>query len=111
MDAALLAYKSLSDILKIESFNEIHFKPWQEKVTNTFDVLNFVEYLTKSKREEGSENYTESLEAWNKGNKVCCHTILSTLSNELYDIYCPYKTASEIWEELKRKYVVEDVGS
>ncbi|KAL5855206.1 hypothetical protein ACOSQ3_005038 [Xanthoceras sorbifolium] len=70
MDAALLAYKSLPDISNIESFNEIHFKRWQEKVTNTFDVLNFVEYLTKLKREEGSENYTESLEAWNKGNKV-----------------------------------------
>ncbi|KAL5754394.1 hypothetical protein ACOSP7_022614 [Xanthoceras sorbifolium] len=95
MDAALLAYKSLPDISKIESFNGIYFKRWQEKVTDTLDVLNFAKHLTKSKPKEGSD-YAESLEAWNKGNKVCRHTILSTLSNELYDVYYPYKTASNI---------------
>ncbi|KAK1562687.1 hypothetical protein Q3G72_015767 [Acer saccharum] len=115
MDVAFLAYKSLSDISKIEPFNGSHFKRWQEKVTDTPDVLNFVDYLTQTKPEKNpekpEENYAELLEAWNKRNKVCHHTILSTLSNELYDVYCTYKTASEIWEELKRKYMVEDAGS
>lgn len=36
---------------------------------------------------------------------------MSTLCNELFIIYCYYKTASEIWEILKKKYVVEDAGT
>ncbi|CAL8992693.1 unnamed protein product [Prunus brigantina] len=47
----------------------------------------------------------------NECNKICRHTILSTLSNELFDIYCSYKTAKEIWENLNKKYVIEDVGT
>ncbi|KAK0584013.1 hypothetical protein LWI29_006503 [Acer saccharum] len=73
MDVAFLAYKSLSDISKIEPFNGSHFKRWQEKVTDTPDVLNFVDYLTQTKPEKNpekpEENYAELLEAWNKRNK------------------------------------------
>ena len=28
-----------------------------------------------------------NVEAWMHANKVCCHTILTTLSNELFDVY------------------------
>jgi len=29
-------------------------------------------------------------------NKVCRHTLLSALSNDLFDVYCSYKEAKEI---------------
>lgn len=38
----------------------------------------------------------ENTEAWTHGNKVCRHSILSTLYNELFDVYCIYKEAREI---------------
>ena len=39
----------------------------------------------------------KKIDDWAYLNKVCRHTILSTLSNELFDIYCSYKEAKEIW--------------
>ena len=48
--------------------------------------------------------------AWTHGNKVCRHSILSTLSNELFDIYCSYKETNEIWSNMATKYAIEDVG-
>ncbi|KAG4954413.1 hypothetical protein JHK85_040780 [Glycine max] len=42
-------------------------------------------------------------------NKVCCHTLLNTLSNELFDVYFSYKEAKEIWESLVLKYTIKSV--
>ncbi|RDY01886.1 hypothetical protein CR513_14733, partial [Mucuna pruriens] len=28
---------------------------------------------------------------WTQANKVCRHTLISTLSNELFNVYCSYK--------------------
>ncbi|KAK3027782.1 hypothetical protein RJ639_042227 [Escallonia herrerae] len=37
--------------------------------------------------------------------------ILNSLSNELYDVYCSYAHASDIWGALNKKYVIEDAGT
>ena len=47
---------------------------------------------------------------WTYANKVCRHTILTTLSNELFDVYCAYKEAKIIWDSMLKKYMAEDVG-
>ena len=49
-------------------------------------------------------------EAWAYAYKVCRHIIISTLSNDLFDVYCIYKEASQIWESMITKYTAEDVG-
>ena len=36
-------------------------------------------------------------------------TLLSALSNNLFDVYCSYKEAKYIWDSLILKYIVEDV--
>ncbi|XP_060964774.1 uncharacterized protein LOC133033727 [Cannabis sativa] len=51
-----------------------------------------------------------NVDAWTHANKVCRHTILSTLSNDLFDVYCSYKEAKEIWNSMIAKYTDEDVG-
>ena len=48
-------------------------------------------------------------EALSHANKVCHHTILTTLSNKLFDVYCAYKEAKVIWEPMFTKYTVKDV--
>jgi len=35
--------------------------------------------------------------------------MLSALSNDLFDVYCSYKEAKEIWDSLILKYIAEDV--
>ena len=37
-------------------------------------------------------------------------TILTTLSNELFDVYCAYKETKVIWESMLRKYITKGVG-
>ncbi|KAI9126065.1 hypothetical protein K1719_003483 [Acacia pycnantha] len=49
-------------------------------------------------------------DAWTYANKVYRHTVISTLSNDLFDVYCVYKEAQNIWESLILKYTVEDIG-
>lgn len=43
--------------------------------------------------------------------KICRNTIFSTLTNDLFDIYCLHKENKEIWESLNKKYVVEDAST
>ena len=66
--------------------------------------------LTQAKSEEGTPDYTSNIEIWKHANKVCRNTILSTLSNDLFNVYCPYKEAKQIWESMNKKYTTEDVG-
>lgn len=47
-------------------------------------------------------------ESWQYANKVCQHTILQTLSNELFDVYCTCKEVKKIWEALVMKFTAED---
>ena len=55
------------------------------------------------------ENTLPNFETWTHANKVCQHMI-TTLSNELFDVYCAYKETKVIWESMLRKYITEDVG-
>ena len=57
-----------------------------------------------------AENIHVNTEAWAHTNKVCQHAILTTLSNELFDVYCAYKEAKVNWESMLTKYTTEDVG-
>ena len=64
--------------------------------------------LTNPAQESNSD--AKLLDFWVYANKVCRHTLLSTLYNELFDIYYHYKEAKEIWENMIVKYKDEDAG-
>jgi len=70
---------------------------------STLDVTDYTFVITDSKPEKEKE-----LQNWEKAKKICRHIILNTLSNALFDVYCPYKTATEIWESRNKKYILED---
>ena len=42
-------------------------------------------------------------------NKVCRHTLISLLSNVLFNVYASYKEAKDIWDSLILKYTIEDI--
>ena len=77
------------DTSKIDPFNETFFKRWQERVYSTIDVVNLWHILTEPKPKSDSED----LYKWENGNKQVRHAILTTLTNELFDVYCQYKVA------------------
>ncbi|CAL8118822.1 unnamed protein product [Prunus armeniaca] len=49
-------------------------------------------------------------DAWNQSNFLCRNYILNGLSDALYNVYSPIKTAKALWESLDKKYWTEDAG-
>ncbi|GMJ07122.1 hypothetical protein HRI_004381400 [Hibiscus trionum] len=99
--------KPFPDISKIEVFDGENFKRWQEHVHSILDMHGVAFALTESLSPTASE---KQIECWIHANKVCRHTIISTLSNEIFDVYCPYKESKEIWDNMILNYTAEDVG-
>ena len=91
------------DISKIKMFDGQFFKRWQERVFSLLDIHAVAWALSEEKTNTNSD-------AWTHANKVCTHTILITLSNDLFDVYCSYKEAKEIWNSMIAKYTAEDAG-
>ena len=48
---------------------------------------------------------------WENENKQVRKAILNTLTNELFDVYCQYKVAKEIWDAMTKKYILKAVGT
>ncbi|GAU35637.1 hypothetical protein TSUD_394770 [Trifolium subterraneum] len=100
--------KQFPDVTKIEEFDGHNFKRWQERVHSILDMYAVANALTKSMpASTATENVAEQ---WTHANRVCRCTILSTLSNDLFDVYCSYKEAKDIWESMAAKYTAEDAG-
>ena len=99
--------KPFLDISKIEVFNGDNFKRWQKRIFSVLDMHGVAFALTDAKPDASS---TKQLELWVHANKVCRHTIISTLSNDLFDVYCSYKESKEIWDSMILKYTAEDAG-
>ena len=56
-----------------------------------------------------SSTAAKQVDDWIHANKVCRHTLLSVLSNDMFDVYASYKNAKDIWDSLILKYIVEDI--
>ncbi|KAK7287237.1 hypothetical protein RIF29_00393 [Crotalaria pallida] len=100
--------KPFPDISKIEMFDGKNFRRWQERVFSILDIHGVATALTYDQPISPAD--PKALETWIYANKVCRHTIISTLSNDLFDVYCSYKEAKEIWNSLNLKYTAEDAG-
>ena len=68
--------------------------------------MNLGHILTNPKPKSDSKD----LSKWENDNKQVRNAFLNTLTNELFDVYCQYKFAKEIWDALTKKYTVEDAG-
>ena len=95
------------DTSKIDPFNGTCFKRWQERVFSALDVVNLGHILTDPK----PENSSHLLPTWETRNKQVVYVILSTISNELFDIYYQFKVAKEIWGAMNKKYILENAGT
>jgi len=62
-------------------------------VSTLLDMYGVAMALSTSKPDESS---AKQVEDWTHANKVCRHTLLSALSNDLFDVYCSYKEAKQI---------------
>ena len=77
-------------------------------MSNLLDMYEVVTTLLTSKPDKSSTP-TKKIEDWTNANKVCWHTLLSVLSNYMFNVYCKYKEVKDIWDSLILKYTIEDV--
>lgn len=52
-----------------------------------------------------------TIAAFEKDNRILRGVLLNHMINALFDIYCKFKTAKEIWVALDVKYETDDTGS
>ncbi|KAK3004077.1 hypothetical protein RJ639_018937 [Escallonia herrerae] len=108
----LTTTRAIPDLTKVEPFNGLNFKRWQSKLLLILDIakVDFVLTIPKPTLKEDADpkDFEKEFSIWETSNKICKGMILNFLSNELYDVCCSYAHASDIWDALNKKYVVED---
>ena len=60
------------------------------------------------KENETDRQVVVAVEAWKHVDFLCHNYLLNDLDNTLYNVYCAFNTARELWESLDKK--VEDRG-
>ena len=77
-------------------------------------TLNLARFLKKNapalKENEIVRQVVAAVEAWKHADFLCRNYLLNGLDNTLYNVYCAFNTARELWESLDKKYKTEDAG-
>nr|XP_033511891.1 uncharacterized protein LOC117276675 [Nicotiana tomentosiformis] len=103
---ALSYARPFLDVSNIKISANENFKRWQERIFSLLDVHGVAHALLHPQPIPDTDN--KIVESWQYANKVYRHTILQTISNELFGVYCSYKEAKAIWEALIKKFTAED---
>ncbi|KAL4598632.1 hypothetical protein ACB092_11G072200 [Castanea dentata] len=98
---------------KLEPFDGNYYKRWFEHMLFYLEAIrvNYVLFEDCVPANMAESAHFASALIYEKDNHICRGHILHYLSNSLFDIYCSYKFAKEIWEALKKKYSIEDAGT
>ena len=110
----VMASMTVSHGEKLEKFNGTEFKRWQRKMLFYLTTLNLARFLQEDapalKENETERQLVAAVEAWKYADFLCRNYLLNGLDNTLYNVYCAFNTARELWESLDKKYKTEDVG-
>ena len=75
-------------------------------------TLNLVRFLQEDapalKENETDRQVVAAVEAWKHADFLYRNYLLNGLDNTLYNVYCAFNTARELWESLDKKYKTED---
>ena len=104
---------------KLEKFNGLDFKRWQQKMLFYLTTLNLARFLKEdapiaNENEQDREvvlQVASAIDAWRHSDFLCRNYILNDLHDTLYNMYSVKITTKELWESLDRKYKTEDIGS
>ena len=112
--APVMAPMTVSHGEKPEKFNGTEFKRWQQKMLFYLTTLNLARFLQEDapalKEDETDKQVVAAVEAWKHADFLCRNYLLNGLDNTLYNVYCAFNTARELWESLDKKYKTEDAG-
>ena len=86
---AIPIQRPFPDVSRIELFDGKNFRRWKECVSTILDIHGVADALIESVPPPDTEQ--TKINSWTYANKVCRHTLISTLSNDLFDVYHVYK--------------------
>ncbi|KAL4627116.1 hypothetical protein ACB092_05G144500 [Castanea dentata] len=103
----------VSDMSKLKPFEGHHYKRWSKHMLFYLEAIcvNYVLFDDCIPVDMVELASFASTLIYEKDNRIWCGHILHYFSNSLFNIYCSYKYAKEIWEALKKKYSTEDAGT
>ncbi|KAL2517369.1 Uncharacterized protein Adt_13616 [Abeliophyllum distichum] len=80
---------------KLEKFNGLNFKRWQQKMLFYLTTLNLARFLTedapKLKQCEGDIQAISAVEAWKHSDFLCWNYVMNSLADSLYNVYSTMK--------------------
>ena len=100
---------------KLEKFNGLNFKRWQQKMMFYLTTIGLIRFLTEDppivSEDETDIQARVAYNAWNDSDYFCRNFVMNCLADSLYNVYSTKKTAKELWESLDKKYKTEDAGA
>ncbi|XP_073121682.1 uncharacterized protein [Henckelia pumila] len=111
---SILMKAQLNDGEKLEKLNGLNYKRWSLKMEYLLTIAKVFYVLTDpypGEPSESNEDSTEKIKKWKTDDFMCRFTILQSLNNTLFNVFHIHKTAAELWNAIKRRYVNEDAGN
>nr|GEU57085.1 hypothetical protein [Tanacetum cinerariifolium] len=99
---------------KLDKFERHDFRRWQNKMHFLLMTLKVVYVLTTPMPELVKDAIVEAIRIrakWENDDYICRGHILNGMSNSLSDVDTNVKSAKELWDSLKSKYMAEDSSS
>ncbi|XP_043725696.1 uncharacterized protein LOC122672259 [Telopea speciosissima] len=114
-----------NEISKLDKFEGSLFKRWKGKMFFFLTDLKIVHVLNEEKPKALAKHHwrtssgetpiqIQQCQKWEQDDFMCKGYILNGLSNTLYDVYelkFVDSTLGELWEDLDKKYKIEDAGN
>ncbi|GJS94146.1 zinc finger, CCHC-type containing protein [Tanacetum coccineum] len=104
-----------SNFAKLDKFEWVDFRRWQNKMYFLLSSISVVYVLTTHIPEDGGDDATveqiRKRAKWDNDDYVCRGLILNGMSDSLFDIYQNVESSKELRDSLEAKYMAEDASS
>ncbi|XP_073025167.1 uncharacterized protein [Primulina eburnea] len=112
---SVLVKAQLNECDKLERFNGLNYKRWSLKMEYLLTIAKVFYVLSETCPQETltpqNQEDVEKIKKWKSDDFICRFTILQSLNNTLFNVFHFLKTATELWNAIKRRYVNEDAGN
>ncbi|XP_070054154.1 uncharacterized protein [Nicotiana tomentosiformis] len=89
-----------------------NFKGWQQRVFFWLTTLGMQKFTSEDPPVPAADMSDNEkfmiVEAWKHADFLCKGYILSSLEDDLYNVYSDMKTSKELWDALEKKYKTGD---
>ncbi|CAM8901358.1 unnamed protein product [Rhodiola kirilowii] len=99
---------------KLEKFEGVNFRRWQQKMHFLLTNLKVVYVLSTPIPEVGDDAAVDAIRKrskWENDDYICRGHILNGMTDPLFDLYQTVESAKELWDALEAKYMLEDASS